>query len=971
MQRRLLILGLGVGLWGALGAWFVVRAVEDRWFQAELDRARREFTERRFAEAGARLASLSEKRPGRGEVEYYLGLCKNAEGHLDAAMAAWARVPDEADEARYAALSRGRLALDLGQYALAETCLTRAYRAGGDVTDESRRQLGRLYWLTGRGDEFRALLRRAVERSDEPSRSLLTLWQLDSVVYPIDAMRNEIEKARRLAPDDDRVWLAMADLETRSGHFEAADGWLSRCERARPDDPVVWRARLDWARAADRPDEAVRASAHLPAASLPQSRILALRAWLAFKEGDHQAERTSLEELLALEPFDAAALERLADLDAGAGNAARVADLRRRKAALDEAREQYRVLMEKKDLPAHAAELARAAEALGRTFEARAWWTLAARRNYAIEADARTALARLAPARPTAEPDGRTLADLLAPIGQPSSAKASAPGSLSIPSFVDEAERQGLSFTFENGRTEQRQLPETMSGGIGVLDFDGDGRLDIYAVQGGPFPPPPGPLPFTDRLYRNLGGGQLEDVTTASGLSTMPGGYGHGVAVGDFDNDGRPDLFVTRWRSYSLYHNLGGGRFEDVTARAGLGGDRDVPTSAAWADLDGDGDLDLYVCHYLKWDAENPPFCQDPPRPERIYCHPRHFPALSDHVFRNDGGRFVDVTEEAGIIDRDGRGLGVVAADLDDDGKIDLFVANDMSANFFFRNLGGFRFAEEGHESGLATNASGGYLAGMGVACGDLDGNGRLDVAVTNFFGESTTVYRNLGGGQFSDATAEVGLTTPTRFVLGFGLAALDANNDGWLDLVQANGHVNDLRPTTPYAIPAQLFLGDGKGKLVDVSERAGPPWQVPRVARGLAVGDFDNDGRLDVLILAQNGPLALLMNRSGTPDHFLTLMLEGTTSNRDAVGARVTLTCGGRTQIATRLGGGSYLSASDPRIHFGLGKARQVDRVEIRWPSGRIDGYDNLAADAAYRLREGEPDPRPLPEFQAGKAGR
>ena len=354
------------------------------------------------------------------------------------------------------------------------------------------------------------------------------------------------------------------------------------------------------------------------------------------------------------------------------------------------------------------------------------------------------------------------------------------------------------------------------------------------------------------------------------------------------------------------------------------------------------------------------------PRPLGVHLlRPRDFPALPDHVFRNDGGRFVDVSAEAGLNDRDGRGLGVIAADLDGDGKTDLFVANDTSANFFFRNLGGFRFAEEGHETGLATNASGGYLAGMGVACGDLDGDGRLDLAVTNFFGESTTLYRNLGGGQFSDATAAAGLAAPTRFALGFGLAALDANNDGRLDLAQANGHVNDLRPTEPYAMPPQLFLGDGKGRFVDVSERAGPPWQVPRLGRGLAVGDLDNDGRIDILLVAENAPLALLANRTGSPDHFLTLALEGTASNRDAIGARVAVTCGGRTQVAARFGGGSYLSASDHRLHFGLGTARMVDRVEVRWPSGRTDRYDNLTVDRAYRLREGEPTPRPLPGFQ------
>jgi hypothetical protein len=400
-----------------------------------------------------------------------------------------------------------------------------------------------------------------------------------------------------------------------------------------------------------------------------------------------------------------------------------------------------------------------------------------------------------------------------------------------------------------------------------------------------------------------------------------------------------------------------------------MGGDRDWPSSAAWADLDGDGDLDLFVCHYLKWDVEHPQYCSGPlANGAASYCDPRVFPALPDHVFRNDGGTFVDVSEAAGVADRDGRGLGVVAADLDEDGRVDLFVANDTSANFFYRNLGGFKFAEEAAAAGLATNAGGGYLAGMGIACGDLDGDGRIDVAVTNFFGESTTLYHNLGKGLFADRSAASGLAAPTRFVLGFGLAAIDANNDGHLDLAEANGHVNDFRPSTPYQMPAQLLLGDGSGRLVDVSAHAGAPWEVNRVGRGLADADLDNDGKVDVLIVSDDTPLALFRNGLTAPAHFLTLALEGTKSNRDGVGARVEVTTGGRTRVANRFGGGSYLAAGDPRLHFGLGSAAKADRVEVVWPSGRRDRYEGLAADTGYRLVEGDPTPRPLEGFARGR---
>ncbi len=381
-----------------------------------------------------------------------------------------------------------------------------------------------------------------------------------------------------------------------------------------------------------------------------------------------------------------------------------------------------------------------------------------------------------------------------------------------------------------------------------------------------------------DRLFRNRGDGTFQDVTAAAGIAAMPRGYGHGVSVGDFDNDGHPDLFVTRFRSYALYHNRGDGTFEDVTDKAGLGGDRDWPTSSAFADLDNDGDLDLYVCHYARWDTDNPRICTDPSGTFKITCDPRVVESLPDHVFRNDSGRFVDMTEQAGIVDKDGRGLGVVAADLDGDGLVDLFVANDSTANYLYHNLGGFRFEEAGHVAGVAANAAGGYQAGMGVACGDLDGDGLPDLVVTNFYGESTSFFHNLGEGLFADHTAAIGLAAPSRFVLGFGAAFLDANNDGYLDLMTANGHISDLRPLFPCPMTAQLYLGRGYGALTDVTSRAGPVFEQLYVGRGLAVGDLDNDGRLDAVMAAQNDPIVVFHNVT-TPDdsHFITLRLEGT----------------------------------------------------------------------------------------------
>ncbi|MHB1561708.1 MAG: CRTAC1 family protein, partial [Isosphaeraceae bacterium] len=366
--------------------------------------------------------------------------------------------------------------------------------------------------------------------------------------------------------------------------------------------------------------------------------------------------------------------------------------------------------------------------------------------------------------------------------------------------------------------------------------------------------------------------------------------------------------------------------------------------------------------HYGEWDPSNPLICKDQSGTKVVTCDPRRVRALPDHAFRNDGGRFVDVTAESGFVDRDGRGFGVVAADLDDDGRVDLFVANDSTANYLYRNLGNFRFEEVGHESGVAANAGGGYQAGMGVACGDLDGDGRLDLAVTNFYGESTTLFRNLGGGLFADHTAAAGLAAASRHRLGFGIAFLDADSDGWLDLMTANGHISDERPLFPYAMPPQLFRGGPGGRLVDVTAEAGPPFQRPFVGRGLAAGDLDNDGRPDAILIAQNEPVVYLRNRTGKPtSHFVTFQLEGTRSNRDGVGARVTVRAGGRDRVAVRIGGGSFQSAGDPRLHFGLGVCDRVDQVEVRWPSGQVDRQIGLRPDRFYRLREGDPTPRVL----------
>jgi predicted Zn-dependent protease len=934
-------------------------------YRAEWKAACRDIGRGRYVEARSRLAGLSARWPEDGEVRYYLGDCESRLGDERAAIDAWSRIDDGSPFCGLAAVRLARRALQTHRFAEAEALMRKALGDRGRHAIEARETLVNLFKIQGRYREAERLVRDGAERYPDKIGLLRELAQLGSInPHKLDLVRAGLDRAASASPDDDRVWLGRANLATRTGRYEEAAGWLDRCRR-RPDDSAVWRGRLELAMAMDDADGARDALRHLPGDEVAPAEVLELRAWFAGIAGDSDREEQALRQLVARSPDRLQALERLAELLFLSARAEESARLRARKAELDRAKAQYEILLFRPDAASRPSPIARSAEALGRRLEARILWALAAARD-PRDREPAEALSRLESAPAAPPPTSETLSGLLAELKNvgPTAAREPMVYRGATPAFRDDAETAGLRFVFDNGAEPSRQLPETMSGGVGLLDYDGDGWLDVYAVQGGPFPPQGLASPNGDRLFRNRGDGTFEDATRRSGIAGFPGGYGHGVAVGDVDNDGDPDVFVTRWRAYALYRNRGDGTFEDVTTEWKLGGDRDWPTSAAFADLDNDGDLDLYVCHYVEWDAEQPTVCRDSRKGTPVYCGPPRFPARPDHVFRNDDGRFTDVTAEAGLVDRHGQGLGVVACDFDGDGRVDLFVANDQSANFLFRNRGGFRFEEVGEISGVASSADGMYRANMGIACGDPDGDGRPDLAVTTFYNEGTTLYRNLGAGVFSDHSARSGLLLPTRHMLGFGAAFLDFDADGRLDLAVANGHVEDFRPAEPYGMPAQLLAGTRVGRFLDVSRRAGPPWRVERVGRGLAAGDLDNDGRLDLLILSQDQPLAYLHNRT-QGGRWLVLHLEGTASNRDAVGARVILTAGGRRQTAWRMGGGSYQSASDPRLHFGLGSADHADHVEVLWPSGRVEHFRDLAAGAAYRLREGSGSAAPLAGYR------
>ena len=907
------------------------------------------------------LTRVLERHPNHDAAAVGLAQLELRLGRPDRAIEAWMRVPEDSPWFTEAAVARARAAIDLGRFTPAEEALVAALRLPGSHRREARRHLSWLYRFEGRHDEVRKVLEEGLDDSDLPAEVLRELWQLDHDAYPIEGITSVLDRARDKSPDDPRVALGLANLALQRGDLTDADRRLSALEKAAPTDPVVARARLNAAIRGDDPAAVVSAAARIPVDRTTPAEGFAVRAWLATHSSDRKSERAALDAWLAVDPANTAALERRAALATEDDGAAAADPYRKRKAEIDRAKERFRALLANGsvDPTPNAAQLAELAAVLGRRFESRAW-AVVNLKAHPGDPEARALHRKLTAERTPTPPAGaRTLADLIGPP-PPSTRPRNAP----VPeatglAFVDRARESGLDFTFDNGRSPIRQLPETMSGGIALLDFDGDGRLDVYCVQGGPFPPRDSAEQPSDRLFRNTGGGRFVDATAVAGIDRIPRGYGHGVTVGDIDNDGDPDLFLTRWNGYRLLQN-DRGKFVDVTDEFGLGGPRDWPTSAAFADLDNDGDLDLYVCHYLQWDADSPRPCRRPDNNEYMYCTPRNFPALPDHLFRNDGARFVDVTKEAGIVDNDGRGLGVVAADVDGDGKFDLFVANDMSANYLFRNLGGMKFQEVAESAGCAAGSDGGYQAGMGTACADYDGDGRLDLAVTNFYAEGTTLYRNLGGGLFVDRSGELGLKSATRGVLGFGLALADFDLDGRLDVVQANGHVNHLKGFFPYEMPAQLIRQDTRGRFTDLGASAGRDWTIPRVGRGLAVGDLNDDGRLDVLILSQNSPLAYLHNESNSAGHGLVLSLRGTKSNRDAVGAVVTVRVGDRTRIAPRVGGGSYQSANDGRMVIGLGSADVADEVSVRWPTGAVESFGRLTSGYS-RLTEGSGRAEPI----------
>ena len=555
---------------------------------------------------------------------------------------------------------------------------------------------------------------------------------------------------------------------------------------------------------------------------------------------------------------------------------------------------------------------------------------------------------------------GRTSPPAPLPAAPPTTASA-LPAAAPI-RYTEVAVQSGIDFKHVNGASGRKNYVETMGSGACWFDYDGDGDIDLYVVNSGALPGySDSAVKPTNHLYRNDGGGRFVDVTAAAGV---PGyGYGMGCAAGDIDNDGDIDLYVTNFGPNILYRNEGGGRFRDITAEAGVGDPR-WSASAAFADIDNDGDLDLYVTNYIDFTLDNNKVCGEGNPPLRTYCHPDEYNGVPDTLYRNKGdGHFEDISAAAGVADPTGKGLGVVFTDINDDGWVDIYVANDKTMNFLYLNQRNGTFKDISLSSGTGFSESGEVQAGMGTDAADVNGDGRMDLIVTNLDYETNELYLNNGDLTFTDATFRAGLAEPCFLCVGFGTAFFDYDNDGDNDLLVVNGHIIDnielLRDEVKYAQPPTLLANDGTGRFKDVTGQVGADFARPNVGRGVAVGDYDDDGDLDLFISNNNRQAELFRNDGGAEaGHWLTVKLRGVKSNRDGIGARLrvrTLDAAGkeRWQVAEVRAGSSYLSQNDSRAHFGLGGAVAAATLEVRWPSGAVQTIKDVKADRIITVKE------------------
>jgi hypothetical protein len=521
------------------------------------------------------------------------------------------------------------------------------------------------------------------------------------------------------------------------------------------------------------------------------------------------------------------------------------------------------------------------------------------------------------------------------------------------PQFTDVASAAGLTFKHENGASPEKHLFETFGSGVAFIDFDNDGFPDLFFANGADLAH--GKSSPGNALYRNLGNGKFVDVTAKAGVAGN-GMFATGVTAGDFDNDGLLDIYVTGFGGNQLFHNNGDGTFTDVTAKAGVAGDG-WSSSAAWLDYDRDGYLDLFIARYVDYDMKHAPYCGYKKDGYRMYCDPQQFDGAANLLYHNNrDGTFTEVSKKAGVANPAGKSLGVAVGDVDGDGWPDIFVANDGVRNFLYRNQGDGTFADVTYSAGVGFDLDGKTLAGMGTEIADVDGDGLPDIFLTAFSRQYNPLYRNMGKLVFEDFTRKARLPSSV-LSLGFGTKLFDFNNDGLLDIFVTNGHVTDnvrfYDPELSYAQADLLYENLGGGRFRDVSAESGAGFRIRHVGRGAAVGDFDNDGDLDIVVSNCGGPPLLLRNDGGNRNHWIAIRARGRESNRFGIGSKVRVSSGGHTQLREINPYGSYLSTSDVRLYIGLGRETAVARLEIEWPSGKKQALENVPSNQSLLLDE------------------
>ncbi len=863
----------------------------------------------------------------------------------------------------------------LGELAIADRRAADAERIFSRVVErdsravEPRQRLVYLLSLQQRTAEARAVLWQMYQIRDDPRILVDLVLEVLLDRQDVRGLAPELSEFAARTPEDPflrRAWGMDLLYQGRAGealpHLESAAGSLV-------NDPIGRFALAECRILLGKPIEIERILGEIPEQPNDAAQWWLLRGRIEETSGLLTPAVASFERAVALQPDVREPHFRLGQLLKRLGRSEPARMHLERAEGIDQRiktiRREHQALR-KTGVPSDARLFERLGQLCGdagMVAESRAWLEQAIK----IEPDAegpRTKLARLtgvpetlpfALAYPRAGPisgvrldaAGDAKADLATPDGATARAELSSAGP---PPFVDGALQAGVDYRYDSGSSERLFIADTMGGGVGLFDYDGDGWLDIYFVNGCGIPVDRRLTAGPNRLYRNQGDGTFRDVTARAGVGGR--GYGMGCVMGDYDNDGDDDLLVTGLHHTVLYRNRGDGTFEDVTAAAGVATNR-WTTAAGFGDLDGDSDLDLVVVTYVEISEDDRVECRDySGRP--IHCTPGRYAAELDLLYRNNGnGTFTEVSQPAGFAGPDGRGLGLAIADFDADGRLDIFVANDASRNFLFRNLGNLRFEEIGETAGVAFNGSGRATASMGVVADDLDGDGRIDLFITNLVNESSTLFRNLGGGLFVDGTLGAGLDAPSRPKTGFGVAALDADGDGRLDLFVANGHVDD-RPwaNSSMAQSALFFWGRDRGRFAVAARPESSYFARAVVGRGVAAGDLNNDGRLDLVVVHRDQPASILYNRE-TGGHWLGLRMRGARSGQTPIGTQVTVQTGDRAIVRWLTSGTGYLSAHDPRLWISLGGAASARRVEVKWPSGHVQSWQNLDADRILEIEE------------------